>query len=234
MQINKLQHIAFIMDGNGRAAKQKGLPRTEGHRLGVEAVRTVVKGCIDEHIKFLSVYVFSTENWKRPQEEVDFIISLVFDSFAIELQQLIKQGVKIQFIGDHSIFPQFIQDEIKHLEQLTQSNTALTFSLFFNYGARWEILQAAKDTIHKVVLGEMELGNINEQQFELELASSKLPKLDLLVRTGDEYRLSNFSLWNACDAQLYFTDVFWPDFAEKDFYDAINAWTPLMTLASPC
>lgn len=222
---NKLQHIAFIMDGNGRAAAQKGLPRVEGHRLGVEAVRTVVRGCIDEQIEFLSVYVFSTENWKRPKEEVDFIISLVFDSFALELHQLIEQEVKIQFIGDHSIFPQAIQDEIKHLEEITKSNKKLTFSLFFNYGARWEILQAVKNTAHRVITQQIRLEDITEQQLELELASRTLPKIDLLVRTSNEYRLSNFSLWNACDAQLYFTDVFWPDFARNDFYTAINAWS---------
>lgn len=225
MQINKLRHIAFIMDGNGRAAKEKGLPRTEGHRLGVDAVRTVVKGCIDENIEYLSIYVFSTENWQRPQEEINFIISLVFDSFEIELQQLIIQGIKIQFIGDHSIFPQAIQDSIKHLENITRTNTKLTFSLFFNYGGRWEIIQAVKDMVNKVVAGEHMLEDITEQSFGLKLASSKLPKLDLLVRTGNECRLSNFSLWNTSDAHLHFIDVFWPDFKMKDFKDAIAAWS---------
>lgn len=227
MQINKLRHIAFIMDGNGRAAKKKGLPRTEGHRLGVDVVRTVVKGCIDEHIEYLSVFVFSTENWQRPQEEVNFIISLVFDTFEIELQQLIEQSIKIQFIGDHSIFPQAIQDNITYLEKITESNTKLTVCLYFNYGGRWEILQAVRDTINKVVSGEQTIGEITENKFGLELASSKLPKLDLLVRTGDECRLSNFSLWNACDAHLYFTSVFWPDFKKKDFEDAIASWSPM-------
>lgn len=224
MPINKLRHIAFIMDGNGRAAQQKGLLRIEGHHLGINPVKTVVSCCLDERIEFLSLYVFSTENWNRPQDEVNFIIRLVFDSFALELETLLEQGIKIQFIGEHANFPPSIQNEIKRIERITQANTTLTFSLFFNYGSRWEILRAAKNTLMKVLQKELTLEEINEQQFENELATGILPKLDLLVRTGNELRLSNFSLWNACDAYLHFTPIFWPDFEKKDFYTAINSY----------
>lgn len=215
------QHIAIIMDGNGRWAKQHGEVRLFGHSSGVEAVREVLKGCVDLGVKHLTLYAFSTENWNRPKEEVDGLMNLMVETIANEVNELNTNGVRLRSIGDESKLPEACRAELSAAKQETLKNDKLDLILALNYSARWEILNATQNIAKKVEKGELKASDVNEELFESELTLSDVPDPELLIRTSGEYRLSNFLLWQIAYAELYFTDKLWPDFEREDLFEAV-------------
>lgn len=218
------QHIAIVMDGNGRWAAARGLPRVSGHVAGVHSLRRTVASCLHYCIPALTVFAFSSENWRRPLAEVTALQKLFLRSLKKEIAQLHELGVRVQFIGDFSPFTQGMRDEMKKAEALTSNNQQLTFVLAFNYGGRWDILQASKKMAEDVVQQKVMLHDIDEHKFSHYLALADLPQPDLFIRTSGECRISNFLLWQIAYAELYFSDVFWPDFSEQDFEYALDAF----------
>jgi undecaprenyl diphosphate synthase len=211
------QHIAIVMDGNGRWAKKRLLPRNMGHKQGVEALRRTVEGCIAFKVKYLSVYVFSTENWKRPAEEVGFLMALLKDLIKKEVQKLHKQAVKVRFLGDLTALDVDINEGISWAEDLTQSNTALQLNLMVNYGSKMELVKAAK---------QLQDSNqpISEEALSGALFTAGIPDPDILIRTGGDHRLSNFLLWQAAYSELFFLDMLWPDFTQDTLKNVIDAF----------
>lgn len=215
------QHIAIIMDGNGRWAKQHGEVRLFGHSSGVEAVREVLKGCVDLGVKHLTLYAFSTENWNRPKEEVDGLMNLMVETIANEVDELNNNGVRLRSIGDESKLPQACRAELNAAKKETLKNEKLELILALNYSARWEILNATQNIAKKVEKGEIKAADVNEELFESELSLNDVPDPELLIRTSGEYRLSNFLLWQIAYAELYFTEKLWPDFEREDLFEAV-------------
>lgn len=215
------RHIAIIMDGNGRWAKQQGEVRLFGHTSGVEAVREVLKGCVDLGVRYLTLYAFSTENWNRPKEEVDGLMNLMVETIANEVEELNTNNVRLRSIGDESKLPEACRNELNKAKQETSSNKQVDLILALNYSARWEIMHAVKNIAQKVERKEISAADIDEPFFESELALSNIPDPELLIRTSGEYRLSNFLLWQIAYAELYFTDKLWPDFSREDLYKAV-------------
>ncbi len=215
------RHVAIIMDGNGRWAKQKGKLRTFGHKAGVEAVRASVRFARTQHIESLTLFAFSSENWKRPQDEVSVLMELFKLVLTSEVKRLHKNGVRLRVIGDLSAFDAKLVSKIKDAEALTQHNTELQLNIAANYGGRWDIVMAAQGLAQQVVNGTMQVTDINEATFDQCTAFAHLPPLDLLIRTGGEQRISNFLLWQCAYAELYFTDTLWPDFNEDKFMEAV-------------
>jgi undecaprenyl diphosphate synthase len=215
------QHIAIIMDGNGRWAKQHGEVRLFGHSSGVEAVREVLKGCVDLGVKHLTLYAFSTENWNRPKEEVDGLMNLMVETIANEVNELNSNGVRLRSIGDESKLPEACRSELNAAKKETLKNDKLDLILALNYSARWEILNATQNIATKVEKGVLKASDVNEELFESELTLSDVPDPELLIRTSGEYRLSNFLLWQIAYAELYFTDKLWPDFEREDLFEAV-------------
>jgi undecaprenyl diphosphate synthase len=205
------QHVAIIMDGNGRWAKQRRLPRLAGHKRGVEAVRTVVKACAERGVRFLTLFAFSSENWRRPPDEVALLMQLFLAALQNEVQKLHRNGIRLRVIGDRGAFDSKIQSLIGEGEALTAANKGLTLTIAANYGGRWDIMQAMnrflKDRSMKKTLEESDLARY--------LAMSYAPEPDLFIRTGGEQRVSNFLLWQLAYTELYFTDTLWPDFGAK-------------------
>lgn len=215
------QHIAIILDGNGRWAKKRGLPRTAGHQEGAMNVREITKLCGNLGVKALTVYAFSTENWKRPEEEVKFLMKLplkFFDDFAPEL---IENNIRLKVIGNVEELPMELQEKINELSQVTKDNKTMTLTIALNYGSQDEIKQAVQQIAKEVEMGELKVDEINEQIIEQHLMTHDLPPLDLMIRTSGEQRISNYLLWQLAYAELYFTDVAWPDFKEDQLYEAI-------------
>lgn len=213
--MNELHHLAIIMDGNGRWAKTKSLARIKGHEAGAKVVETVSKFCIKNGIANLTLYAFSTENWKRPESEVNFLLNLL-KKFIIKKREIfIKNEIKFKAIGDISVFSQDLQSEISALQNLTSTYKKLNFNLALNYGSRDEIIRAAKKVIQK---GD----ELNEQNLSANLDSTDSGDVDLLIRTGGEIRLSNFMLWQASYAELAFTNTFWPDFSEDELAEIVE------------
>lgn len=223
-QSNIPQHVAIIMDGNGRWAKNKGKIRTFGHRAGVNAVRAAVRFARDNGIKSLTLFAFSSENWKRPVEEVGVLMKLFKLVLGSEVRRLHKNGVRLQVIGDISRFDPTLIDKVQRAEQLTQDNDVLQLNIAANYGGRWDIVAAARQVATKVAEGKLQPNDINEALFDQHTSLHGLPQLDLLIRTGGEQRISNFLLWQAAYAELYFSEVLWPDFDEECFQQAINSF----------
>ncbi len=219
---NLPQHIAIVMDGNGRWAKSRGLPRVAGHVAGVKAIKCAVRYCSQRHVKALTVFAFSSENWRRPQEEVSALQKLFLHSLRKEVDELHKVGIRMEFIGDFSRFSKAMQEEIIKARDLTKNNPGLTFVLAFNYGGRWDILQAAKKLAQDAVEHKVSLDSVEEKDFSRYLSMSDLPEPDLFIRTSGECRVSNFLLWQIAYAELYFCDVLWPDVTEKDLDAALN------------
>jgi undecaprenyl diphosphate synthase len=215
------QHIAIIMDGNGRWAKQHGEVRLFGHSSGVEAVREVLKGCVDLGVKHLTLYAFSTENWNRPKEEVDGLMNLMVETIANEVDELNSTGVRLRSIGDESKLPEACRVELNAAKKETQKNKKLDLILALNYSARWEILNATQKIAVKVEKGEIAASDVDEKMFESELTMKDIPDPELLIRTSGEYRLSNFLLWQIAYAELYFTEKLWPDFEREDLFEAV-------------
>ncbi len=210
------------MDGNARWAKSKGLPLSIGHKIGSENVRKIAESCIKMGVKNLTIYAFSSENWKRPQDEVDYLMKLLDEYLEKETKPLIEQDVRIVISGNIEKLPQQTKDKISALENLTQNNQALTLNVAFSYGSRQEIVDATRKISLAVSEGKISLNQIDEEFFAKNLYQPQIPDPDLLIRTAGDYRLSNFLLWQAAYAELYFTEVFWPDFSKQHLLQAIN------------
>jgi undecaprenyl diphosphate synthase len=215
--IEKPQHIAIIMDGNGRWAKKRLMPRISGHRRGLESVKTVITQCQKLNIPFLTLFAFSTENWLRPTQEVDFLMSLFQDSIKKESSSLIKNNIRFKLIGDRKPFPKKLIDKIKDLENLTEKNTGLTLSIAINYGGRWDIVNAVNEYRKKNHFKKP----FTQKNLIQNLSLNFAPDPDLLIRTGGEKRISNFLIWQFSYTELYFTQTLWPDFNEKAFTSAL-------------
>ncbi len=214
-------HIAIIMDGNGRWAKQRGLPRIEGHRAGVKNLRSVIKYFDKLRLKYLTLYGFSTENWKRPEEEIAGLLQLLEEAIDKETLELHKNGVKIRHLGRLDELSPSLQQAINKALELTKNNTGMTLSLAFNYGGRAEILDAVRQTIAEGIPAE----DINEDLFNSYLYTAGLPEVDLIIRTAGERRLSNFLIWQTAYSEYYFTKALWPDFGNKEIDQALLSYS---------
>jgi undecaprenyl diphosphate synthase len=215
------RHIAVIMDGNGRWATQRHLPRLMGHKAGVEALRRVVELCHDEQIPILSVYAFSTENWGRPREEVDGLMRLFWDVIQTDLERLHREGVRLRHIGRMEDLAPDIQQAVRDAMALTRDNTALTLNVCFNYGGRAEIV----DAVRRIVADGIAPEDIDEEMINSHLYTNGLPDPDLVIRTAGEMRLSNYLIWQAAYAEYYSTPILWPDFGQEEFMAALHAYS---------
>nr|WP_129597180.1 isoprenyl transferase [Anaerophilus nitritogenes] len=215
------KHIAVIMDGNGRWAKKRGLPRSAGHKAGVEALREIIKTCSNLHIQYLTLYAFSTENWKRPKEEVSALMQLLIYYLKQEVSDLHKNNVKIKTIGDIQKLPKAAIEEIEASIELTQNNTGLVVNIALNYGGRDEIIHAVKKLCEEVKENRIEIEEIDEYMLEKFLYTKGLPDPDLLIRPSGELRISNFLLWQIAYSEFWFSNIFWPDFNKDALMKAL-------------
>ena len=215
------QHIAIIMDGNGRWAKGKGKLRVFGHRNGVLSVRDVVEGAGEVGIKYITLYTFSSENWNRPKLEVSAIMELMISTIHKEINNFMKNNIRLNAIGDLKMLPEKCYNELMGAINKTSVNTGIVLTLALSYSSRREIVQAAKNIACKVQQGELDIADIDEETFENNLYTSGMPNPELLIRTSGEYRISNYLLWQIAYAELYFTSKLWPDFRKEDLYEAI-------------
>ncbi|MCF1426418.1 MAG: di-trans,poly-cis-decaprenylcistransferase [Shewanella sp.] len=214
-------HVAIIMDGNGRWAQAKGRPRVFGHRAGVKAVRRAVTTARSLGVKSLTLFAFSSENWRRPDTEVTLLMQLFFTVLQREIKLLDKNGVRLNIIGDTSRFSEHLQKQIRFAEEKTADNTNLILNVAANYGGRWDIMQAARTLATKVEAGELGANALTEEALSEHLCMQEQGEVDLMIRTGGDYRISNFVLWQAAYAELVFTDILWPDFDEQVFHQAV-------------
>ncbi|MBK4775564.1 di-trans,poly-cis-decaprenylcistransferase [Candidatus Pantoea edessiphila] len=221
-QINNPYHIAIIMDGNGRWALNKGRSRIYGHKAGVESVKRSIRFALNHNIRVLTLYTFSRDNWNRPKQEVNDLIELFISSLEIEVENLHRHGICLCIIGDVVFFNKIIQDRIKYAEMLTKNNNKLILNIAINYDGRWDITESAKKIAKKVKNGLLSPEHITEDSLTSHLTTSNLPEVDLLIRTGGEYRISNFLLWQLAYAEFYFTNILWPDFDEHIFDIALK------------
>jgi len=224
MKINKQkvpEHVAIIMDGNGRWATKKGLPRTYGHKRGVSVLKEILKVSKKLGCKVLTVYAFSTENWARPKKEVDFLINLFSEVLRNEIEEIHEESAKIKFIGDLTPFPETLKKIISNSESITKNNNKFLLNVCINYGGRQEIVKVAKKLALKSSTGEIKPGEVNEELFNSELLTSGIKDPELLIRTSGEKRISNFLLWQLAYSEIYISDVLWPDFNEFEFLKAI-------------
>ena len=215
------EHVAIIMDGNGRWAKKQGLARVFGHQKGVETVHEITTAAAELGLKYLTLYTFSTENWNRPKEEVDAIMTLLVDTIAKERPTLMKNNVRLLTIGDTNRLPDEARKKYLQLIDDTAGNTGLSLVLALSYSSRWEITEAMKRIAHKVESGEMKANDITEQTLTDNMTTACIPDPDLLIRTSGEYRISNFLLWQLAYSEMYFTDCYWPEFTREEFYKAL-------------
>lgn len=214
------RHIAVIMDGNGRWAKKRILPRVAGHKRGVEAVRSMVKSCASIGVEYLTLFAFSSENWRRPPEEVSFLMGLFMEALSVEVNKLHENNIRMLVIGDRANFSNDLCQRIESAEQLTAKNTGLTLTIAANYGGRWDILQATNRMVSELGVA----GEYSEEELAKHLAMHYAPEPDLFIRTGGEKRISNFLLWQLAYTELYFTDTLWPDFDQAAFDLAIQSY----------
>ncbi len=222
IQPNRIpRHIAIIMDGNGRWAKRQGMARMFGHRQGVETVHRITEAAAELGIEYLTLYAFSTENWNRPKEEVDALMSLLVDTIAKETPTLMKNNVRLTTIGDLTRLPENAQQKFRACMEQTSVNTGLNLVIALSYSARWEIIQATRNIALALQQGTILVEDINEELITSYLTTKQMPDPDLLIRTSGELRISNFLLWQLAYAELYFTDCLWPEFTEEEFYCAI-------------
>lgn len=218
------QHVAIIMDGNGRWAKKKGMLRTFGHKNAIKAVRSAIEGCDDLGIPYLTLYAFSSENWSRPMEEVGFLMGLLASSLKKELKTLQENNIRLCTIGDIDKLPKDVTAELKSVMESTKNNTKAVLTLALSYGAKDEIISAVKSIAKDVKEDNLEINNITPEVFKTHLFTADLPDVDLMIRTSGETRISNFLLWQIAYAELYFTDILWPDFRKKDLFEAIYSY----------
>jgi undecaprenyl diphosphate synthase len=216
------RHIAIIMDGNGRWAEQRGEPRHAGHRAGVGAVRATVEECARAGVEVLTLFAFSSENWRRPPVEVKLLMDLFFAALQKEARSMKDNNICLRIIGDRSAFSAKLQKRIAETEAITAGNTGLTLQVAANYGGRWDIAQAARRLAEQALDGQLDPADIDEARFSRELSFAGLPDPDLFIRTGGERRISNFLLWQCAYAELYFTDTLWPDFDRQSLQAAIR------------
>jgi undecaprenyl diphosphate synthase len=221
---NVPQHVAIIMDGNGRWATKQGEDRVFGHHEGVNSVREIVEACGEIGVKHLTLYAFSTENWNRPKEEVDALMELLVATISMETPNLDKKGVKLQAIGDIESLPQSCQKELQESIDFTSKNDTLTLILALSYSSKWEITNAVKQIAKKVEEGKMNSKDITSKDIEKHLSTSKWPEPELMIRTSGEHRISNFLLWQLAYAEFYFTETLWPDFRKNEFFKAILSY----------
>lgn len=218
-------HIAVIMDGNGRWARKRFLPRVAGHKRGVETVRDLVKQCAKLNVKYLTLFAFSSENWRRPDDEVSFLMGLFMDALKREVAKLHENNIRLKLIGDRSRFNAELIVQIEASEKLTIDNTGLTLTIAANYGGRWDILQATNQMIAKSLSKHsIRVNPFTEEELASNLVMHYAPEPDLFIRTGGEKRISNFLLWQLAYTEFYFTDTLWPDFDDKAFQAAINSY----------
>jgi undecaprenyl diphosphate synthase len=217
-------HVAIIMDGNGRWAKRRGMPRIAGHRAGMETVKNITQAASDLGVRVLTLYAFSTENWKRPEKEVDFLMKLPQEFLGLELGSLIRNNVRVQIIGEVEALPQHTRHSVLNAVAKTSTNTGMILNIALNYGSRAEILEAIKSIAADVQNEELSIDDISEEAVSSRLLTEGIPDPDLLIRTSGELRLSNFLLWQCAYTELWFTDVFWPDFTSEHLYEAIRAY----------
>ncbi|PSN20656.1 isoprenyl transferase [filamentous cyanobacterium CCP5] len=218
------RHVAVIMDGNGRWAKQRGLPRVMGHRRGVDTLKQLLRCCRDWGIEALTAYAFSTENWGRPIQEVDFLMTLFERVLRQELNEMMQEDVRIRFVGNLTSLPESLQQEISGAMVQTQDNQGISFTVATNYGGRQEIVQAARAIARAVQAGLLEPEHITEAVFSQYLYTAEICDPDLLIRTSGEMRISNFLLWQLAYAEMYVTETLWPDFNVAEFHQAVSAY----------
>jgi len=218
------RHVAIIMDGNGRWAKKRHLPRHAGHKAGVGAVRMAVERCARAGVEVLTLFAFSSENWRRPKQEVGLLMELFMTALHREVRRLTSNDVRLRVIGDRTALPEKLQSRIARVEALTEANSGLVLQIAANYGGRWDLAQAARRLSARVLAGELRPEDIDEPNLAAELSFADLPDPDLFIRTGGELRLSNFLLWQAAYSELYFTDCLWPDFDQAQLQAAFDAF----------
>jgi undecaprenyl diphosphate synthase len=217
-------HIAIIMDGNGRWAEARNKPRTYGHRQGIHSVRDIVEASGQLGIKYLTLYTFSTENWRRPKSEIAVLMKLLISSLRKETDKLHENNVKLISIGDRNALPPRVREELSEATYKTRNNNGLTLVLALSYSGRWDILNAVKKIASDYKASEIKLSDINENLFSSYLVTSKIPEPDLLIRTGGDFRISNFLLWESAYTEFYFDRTFWPEFRRKNLYEAIKQY----------
>lgn len=215
------RHIAIIMDGNGRWAKEQGQDRLFGHFHGVESVRNIVEGCAELGVEYLTLYAFSTENWDRPEYEVVGLMELLVSTIRNEVESLHKNNIRLHVIGDMNMLPDYAKNELKEALDYTKNNTGLNLVMALSYSGRWELLNAVKSIAFEVKKGNLNVEEIDQDVLQRHLTTSKFPDPELMIRTSGEYRISNFLLYQLAYAELYFTHVRWPDFRKENLYEAI-------------
>ena len=216
------RHVAVIMDGNGRWAKKRFMPRVAGHRAGVKSVRAVIEGCARRGVQALTLFAFSSENWKRPAEEVSSLMNLFVQALEREVDTMHRNGLRVRFIGERSLLSQQLQQSMAQAEQLTASNTGMVVLIAVAYGGRWDVVQASQNLARLCVAGQLKPEQIQEDSISACLELHGTPEPDLFIRTGGEQRISNFLLWNLAYTELYFTDVLWPDFGDEELQAAFT------------
>lgn len=221
---NYPRHVAIIMDGNGRWASRRRLPRFAGHKAGVETVKGVVRACGDKGVEVLTLFAFSSENWRRPQEEVGLLMGLFMTALDQQVRKLHEHDIRLRIIGDRSAFSRTLQERIEAAESLTATNTGLTLVIAANYGGRWDLTEAARTIASRVQAGELTPDQVSPELLQSLLSLRDLPEPDLFIRTGGEKRVSNFLLWQLAYTELYFTDTLWPDFDRQAFDGALASF----------
>lgn len=218
------RHVAIIMDGNGRWGRKRHLPRVAGHKVGLEAVRRTINYCVSAGVEVLTLFAFSSENWRRPKDEVGVLMNLFMTALENEVKKLHQNGVRLRVIGDITAFSPELQQRIRDSEELTRNNSRLQLVIAANYGGRWDITQACRALAEEVAEGKLRSELITPELIESHLSLTQLPEPDLFIRTGGEQRISNFLLWQLAYTELYFTDLLWPDFDEVAFNEAMNSY----------
>lgn len=219
---NYPRHVAIIMDGNGRWAKSRGLQRTAGHKKGAKTTQDIVRACGELGIEYLTIYAFSSENWNRPQSEIDDLMNLLSFYISHELKTLVKNNIRLNVIGDKERLPEKVRKQVDKAEQSTVDNTGLCLQIALSYGSRQEITHAMKEIAHKVKLGEIAAESVDEKVIEAHLFTKNVPDPDLLIRTSGEHRISNFLLWQLAYTELFFTEKMWPEFTREDLESAFE------------
>ncbi|WP_419420237.1 isoprenyl transferase [Legionella sp. D16C41] len=215
------KHVAIVMDGNGRWAEARGLLRFEGHRAGVETVKTIIRCCLEHSIPVLSLFAFSSENWARPEKEVEFLMSLFLKALHHEVNELHERNIRVRFTGSRDTLSALLQEQMQQAEELTIKNKSLILNIVINYGGRWDIVNATKLIAKEVLNGHLAIDDIDETIFTNYLNMNDLPEPDLFIRTSGEHRISNFFLWQLAYTELYFTQTYWPDFTAEEFEKAL-------------
>ena len=216
------RHVAVVMDGNGRWANKRHLPRAAGHKAGVGSTRKIVENCAKKNIEALTIFAFSSENWRRPEAEVSALMSLFISTIMAEVKKLNKKNVCVKFIGDRTRFSEKLQNSINEAEQLTKDNTGLHLNIAANYGGRWDVVNACKRIAEEVKSEQTAIEDIDEEKINSLMSLNELPAPDLLIRTGGEQRISNFLIWQLAYSELYFVDTLWPDFSDEDLDTALD------------